>query len=216
MAHEDAVEIGSLLAELGYGHRKATKAARAALYEVGLTHPGKTAMSGEKRDRVVEELRRRFVLLCAQGACRSEYEERARGGQVAAGRKVLPASEPHHCEVCGGSNNTRSTQRMLRLLEARGIQRIIVVGGSPASRSELEALLGRSIRLRLVSGTERRTREEAHRDLDWAQLVVVWGSTQLDHKVSNLYAKAGAGRVILVRRRGIAALGDEIARHCGG
>jgi predicted metal-dependent phosphoesterase TrpH len=218
MAREEALEIGELLVELGYGHRKASKAARAALCDAGLTHPGKSAISSAKREMVAEALRARFVLLCGQKECRSEYKDRSRGGEALAGRKVLPSLEARHCEVCGGSNNARSAQRMLRLLEAQGIRRIIVVGGSPASREELLALMKGKVSLRLVSGTDRRTREEAQRDLEWAELVVVWGATQLDHKVSNLYARHGPGGapVILVRRRGIAALSDEITRHCGG
>lgn len=217
MRPDGVMEIEALLRELGYGHRKALKAARASLHESGLTRPGKSGISSAKRERVVEVLRSQFVLLCAREECRREHAERVRSG-AAAGRKLLPALEERHCAVCGGSNNARAVARMTRLLESRGIRRVLVVGGSPASRVELESLLAGAVDLRLVSGTDRRTRDEAQRDLGWADLTVVWGGTQLDHKVSNLYThgRARPGTVLSLQRRGVEALAAFVADHLEG
>lgn len=61
-----------------------------------------------------------------------------------------------------------------------------------------------SLELRLVDGTERRTRPEAQRDLDWADLVVIAGSSELAHKVSNLYTRAGDPTLVVTApRRGV-------------
>jgi hypothetical protein len=53
-------------------------------------------------------------------------------------------------------------------------------------------------------------------DLDWADLVFIWGASELDHRVSNLYTHgAGAQRrkVVQMARRGIAALLNAGADH---
>lgn len=56
----------------------------------------------------------------------------------------------------------------------------------------------------------RRTAREAGGDLLWVELVVVWGSTELAHKVSNLYTGSGDRRVVTCGRRGVAALGETL------
>ena len=212
MPQDHVLQIDALLKDLGYAHRKALKAARAAMLESGLTRAGKTGISSAKREPAAEYLRSRFVLLCARDECRHEFEERVRGGRQDRNRKVLTALDEQHCVICGGSNNVRAAARLVRLLEMRRVRRVLVVGGSPASRAELDELLGSAVDLRLVSGTDRRTREEAQRDLDWADVVVIWGGTQLDHKVSNLYTHGRSrGPVLAPQRRGIEALADFVA-----
>jgi hypothetical protein len=213
MTREVALEVVALLRELGYGSAKALKAALAALLDAGLTRSGKSRISSEKRDRVEAELAARFRLVCGDQACRDEMDARVReerGADRAA--RILSTADARFCRVCGGSDNARAVGRMARLLRARGLSRLLVVGGSPASRMELERLVGGALEIRTVCGTDRRTLEEAQRDRAWADVLVVWGGTQLDHVVSELYVgRAARARVITVRRRGIAALADGIA-----
>jgi len=114
---------------------------------------------------------------------------------------------------CGGSRNERALAELVEACEAAGIRRLVVVGGSPEVRRELGALRDR-IELRLVDGTERRTRPEAQRDLDWADLVVIGGSSELAHKVSNLYTRdSGPTPVVTASRRGVEAIVAAVVEH---
>ena len=120
------------------------------------------------------------------------------------------------CEYCGGSDNLRAARRFARLCRANAIRRLVIVGGSPSVHAELETLKAPEWELRLVSGTDRRTTDKARADLDWAQLVFIWGSSELDHKVSRLYTDSpGADRrkLIAVARRGVAALLNAGTEH---
>lgn len=60
-----------------------------------------------------------------------------------------------------------------------------MVGGSPAVRQEISERAN-GVELRLVDGTQRRTAAEARGDVEWADLIVVCGGSELSHKVSTL------------------------------
>jgi hypothetical protein len=202
------VEIDAWLEGLGFGEGEARLAARAALEEVQLTRAGKTRMSAQKLERATAQLLSRFSLHCASPAC----VEAAR----ASGLTPLRASSKGSCPHCGGSDNARAARELLAACAAAGVQRVLVVGGSPSVREELRAALGVALELRTVDGTERRTQERARGDLEWAQLVVLWGATELDHKVSGHYAHPPAphrGKLVHVARRGVAALATAAVEH---
>ncbi len=102
---------------------------------------------------------------------------------------------------------------MVEVCEAAGILRLVVVGGSPDVRREVGTLQDR-LELRLIDGTERRTRTEAQRDLAWADLVVIGGSSELAHKVSNLYTRdAGSTPVVTAARHGVEAIAGAVVKH---
>lgn len=202
------VEINGWLDSLGFGAGPSRLAARAALEEAQLTRTGKVRMSDQKLARASELLHARFALHCPSPAC----VEAARDS----GRSPVLASSKALCPHCGGSDNARATQELLAGCAAAGIQRLLVVGGSPSVREELRAALGSALELRTVDGTERRTQERARGDLEWAQLVLVWGATELDHKVSSHYIHPPAahrGKLVHVARRGIAALSAAAMEH---
>ena len=202
-------EIAAWLGEQGYGFPEAQVAARAALEEAGLTRPGKLRMSDEKIPRAKEALQGRFILHCGAREC-------AAFAAAAGGRQGLQASSKAACERCGGSDNARAGTEFQEACARRGVRRVVVVGGSPAVREELEAKLGGALELRLIDGTERRTSDRARGDLEWADLVLVWGGSELHHKVSTLYTSAAPPlrrKVVLAARRGVAALLAEAVEH---
>jgi hypothetical protein len=202
------VEIDGWLEGQGYGAGAARLAARTALEAAQLTRKGKRRMSAQKLERASAELLAHFSLHCSSPAC----TEAAR----ASGRVPLPASTKALCPHCGGSDNTRAARELLAACASVGIRRLLVVGGSPSVREELHAVLGTALELRTVDGTERRTQERARGDLEWAHLVVLWGATELDHKVSGHYAHPPAGqrgKLVHVARRGIAALAAAAVEH---
>lgn len=202
-------EIGEVLKELGFGDPAALAAARAALEEAGLTRAGKTRISEEKHARVRDLLDARFARGCTDPTCRSALARRKPGATALA----VPKRD---CENCGGSDNLKAMRRLAELCRAKGVRRVVVVGGSPSVREELTALKPPEWDLRLVDGTERRTADKARADLEWAQLVFVWGSSELDHKVSRLYTDTGSpfrSKLVQIARRGVAALLNAGSEH---
>ena len=195
------VEIDHWLTGLGFGAGPARLAARTVLEETRLTRPNKTRMSTQKLERAEAQLLARFALHCSSPGCTESAQH--------SGRQPLPAAKKAHCAYCLGSDNGRAARELLDACERTGVRRLLVVGGSPSVREELHAALGSGLELRTVDGTERRTQERARGDLEWADLVLLWGGTELDHKVSALYAHPPASlrrKLVHVARRGIAAL----------
>ena len=134
----------------------------------------------------------------------------------ASGREPLLVEPRTYCEGCGGSNNRRAVADFVEACQRKGVRRVVIVGGSPAVREELEAQVAGQIELRLVDGTERRTRTRRRHNLDWADLMLVWGATELHHKVSAHYTGGPASvsrKVIHVTRRGVAALLEAAITH---
>lgn len=196
------LEIEAVLEDLGFVGENA-RLARAELEAAGLTNARKKRISSVKLEAVRRVLGEKFILLCARASCRAG---------APADRIVLDAARPAVCEVCAGSPNATEVGRAITALGQRGLRRIVVVGGAPSTREELRGLFGDRLELRLVSGTDRRSARDAKSDLAWADLVVIWGGTELDHKISNLYTDARQGRVVTCPRRGIAALAETLTR----
>lgn len=189
------IEIESLLGSLGFTQPYRARA-RAALEAAGLTRPGKTRISGDKREKVAAALGEVFALHCQAQECIT-FAHRS-------GKVILLAEQKQHCSRCGGSENARAATELIE----SGLRRLVVVGGTPATREELERLLGSAIELRLVDGTHHRPPERARADLDWAERVLLWGATELHHKVSKQYADVSATKhkIVHIPRRGISQL----------
>lgn len=195
------VTIPEFLASLGLTGADVGRA-RAVLEAEAITNPRKTRLSAAKLDAARAAIDARFARFCAPCAARTD----------SAGREVVLVA-PASCARCGGSRNDRALTEMVEVCEVAGLRRIVVVGGSPDVRRELAGIAG-GPELRLVDGTERRTRAEAQRDLEWGDLVVIAGSSELGHKVSNLY-KGGAGGtpVVTSSRRGVEAIAGAVVEH---
>lgn len=192
--------IVELLDELGFATAHA--AARKLLEDHGLTNPRKHRIAASKRDAVRDLLAATFVRTCTRAGCRARAAHD--------GRALIEVADPRDCELCGGQQNRAQVDRAIAALEAAGRRHLVVVGGSPATREELARLIGDRLDVRLISGTDRRTGEAARADLAWADLVVVWGATELDHTVSKLYTDARKHHVVTCGRRGIAALAATV------
>lgn len=207
MPDPDAIPKAQLLADLGYGGDPSEYAG--ALAEAGLSNPRKANISPEKAERVESVLAAGFRRVCRRGDCRT----RAAVEAAHDGRTVTLAASQGHCEICGGSANAASIEQMLRACRSQGWTRLVVVGGSPNTRAELERLVEGRIGLRLISGTQTRRKPEAKADLEWADRVVLWAGTQLDHKVSDLYK---GPTVIASEGRGIEAVAYAVVRSASG
>lgn len=201
-------DIDAWLGEHGLGLAEGRLRARAVLEEAGLTRAGKLRMSEQKLQRADTLLQSRLFPHCGAAACLQ--------AAVASGREPVHVAPRGHCAHCGGSDNKRAERDFLEACASAGVRRVVVVGGSPAVREELGALSGGALELRLVDGTERRTADRARGDLEWADLVLVWGATELHHQVSTHYTGAPLPlrkKVLHVPKRGVAALLAEAIRH---
>lgn len=132
---------------------------------------------------------------------------------VAEGVRLVPAAAGVICAACGGSVNKRAALLLVEAFRAHRKSRLLVVGGGPGTAEELRALLDGQIDVRIVDGESYRNATQAEAELRWADVVAVWSSTILPHKVSKLYTDAREFRdkLVTVPRRGVAALCQIVA-----
>lgn len=135
----------------------------------------------------------------------------------ASGRQPVPCDPRNTCQRCFGSDNARAVKDVLDACRKRGFSKLVIVGGSPTVRQELERLVPSALELRLVDGTRARAVDQAKADLQWGDVVLLWGATELHHKVSNQYQDSATGawkrKLVHVPRRGIAQLLAGLLSH---
>jgi hypothetical protein len=201
---DDVIPIRELLRDAGFVTSTAQKRAREVLESASLTRAGKSGIARYKRDDALALLARKLVRVCGDRCAALANDGRS---------PVRTASEA--CELCGGSNNRRSGLTAARILAENGVRAVLIVGGRRQQHREIEALFAPAgVSVEWVDGTRDSSQREANAAMRRAQLLIIWGSTQLRHAVSNLYtADPPRGlRSITVARRGIEALCDEITR----
>ncbi len=88
----------------------------------------------------------------------------------------------------------------------QGKLRIVFVGGSPAYRRQLREGLDRRLDVRFVEGDQRRIAR-----VDGADLVIVWGGSELDHTVSAHFPDA-----VVIQHRGIIRMLEQAAARIAG
>lgn len=197
------LEIDRLLAELGYRGEGSRAIARRALEEAKLTTSKKQRIAASKREQVEALLVRSFARACVQPVCQA--------AAAATGKAVVTVERAGDCESCGGSRNDEALERALQAMARAGWRRLLVVGGSPNAHREIRETVGDRLELRLIEGVEkRRTAKDARQQVDWADVVVIWGGTQLDHKVSTLYTDLRSPKVITATKRSVQALAETI------
>jgi hypothetical protein len=194
--------IPAVLAELGFVEPAERDAALAALEAAELTRPGKRAISVEKLPRVRELLARHFALSCT--ACVGSVRSARPDAEV-----LIVADE--RCESCEGSDHRAAALRFLAACKGR-VHRVVIVGGNPSSRAALEHLL-QGLDVQLVDGTGTMTATRARQLRGWADLVLIWGKTQLAHRVSTHFTSSGDHKVVTAAKRGIGGLLDAGTGH---
>ena len=194
----------AILVEAGFRTEAEQIAARGALQAAGLTRPGKIAMHESKLDRARDVLADRLVFACP--SCLAQLQDARKDATV------LPVTDDR-CDGCGGSAHRVSAQRFLVACRSHGARRIAVVGGTPVTRQSLIPLLP-GIELEPVDGTGNMNAQRGRSIIERNDLVLVWGKTQLDHKVSNHFTgPEDKWKVIVAAKRGIAGLLDAGTMH---
>lgn len=121
---------------------------------------------------------------------------------------------PGRCEIGGGSDIRTEFRRFLDAAHNAGMKRVTIVGGSPRYRNTLKNLAGPTqsdLRLDLVPGDRRRERHRAESDVRGSDLVVIWGATELDHSVSDVYTQNLDAPLLRVPHRGISRMLGHVA-----
>lgn len=204
------VSIAGFLEAEGFATDESRAIARAILEAQGLTRPGKMRITNAKLPAAREALEGALSRSCA--GCMPQALQQAGGRQVV---EVPDAA----CPLCHGSDNRRAVADFVAACRKRGVERVLVVGGTATLHAHLEDLVrkaGGGISWRFVDGAEAvHTRNEATAHMLWAQLVAIWGSTPLPHKVSTLYTHhplTSKAKVVTVTQRGIAGLCAQLQR----
>ena len=182
----------------------AQKSAREALSRAGIisSRPNRTNIASEKVTRAREALESAFLWHCSNGDCRRQAE---------ASPSLLV--DQAHCTICGGSKDRSSLMSMASALADANVSRVLVVGGTEAKTREIREKSPPGVEWRFVDGTRSKDDRYFRHNRRWAEIIVIWGSTVLDHRVSSHFESKGDGRVITVTRRSIGALADAVVEH---
>lgn len=201
---DETVVIADLLRSAGFDTPTAMKAARQALESAKSTRAGKTGIARSKVDAALALLADRFVRVCSP-QCRALARE---------GRD--PVTSRMRCEICGGSNNRRAALAAARALQINGVTRVLIVGGRPEQWREMADMFSEhGVALQGIDGTSSsHSQKDAQANMRKAQVLVIWGATELRHAVSNLYTSEPPAhlRIVRVSKRGTEALCSEITR----
>lgn len=175
-----------------------------ALYAAGLTRPGKQRIADAKIPEAKSAIRDLIVRTCHKQACRAEAE---RDGRTVVDVRV------EHCDTCSGGDNRTAINAMLEAMRRTGRAKLLVVGGTPNSTQELRTLCSEPCSLRFLTAEQRPGRDTSDKHVRWADVVVIWASTPIPHKMT----KAIKGpHVITCAQRGVAALAKSVTRHLNG
>ncbi|MEX2598714.1 MAG: hypothetical protein WD533_03560 [Dehalococcoidia bacterium] len=191
--------IADFLASLGY-EGTAQTAALQVLVEAGLTRRGKARIALNKKPLAEKTLGTRLYRTCTARVCQAGANDASRG------RMVVSAGK-EHCQVCGGSDNALAVRQMAEAMREADKTRLLVVGGTPAMAKELARLLPPPCEARFVLKDDKRATKEAGQEAGWADVIVIWASTPIAHKTTELYKQY---KPITVARRGISALAGEV------
>jgi hypothetical protein len=197
--------IATVLAQLGFRSEEEQAAGRAALEAAGLTRAGKHALHESKLPAAERVLSDRFAFTCA--SCAAD----AHAARPAVRQFVVTDDR---CESCGGSANGAAASRFVAACRAAGVRRVLIVGGNPATRDVARRLLS-ELDVTLIDGTVALPSGRARQLTERAELILVWGATQLDHRVSKHFTDIHDPKVVRVARRGLAALLSSGTLHLG-
>ena len=190
--------------DFGVATPGAQKSARDALSQAGIisSRPNRTNIASEKVDRARAGLEAAFLWHCGNGDCRRQAE----------GSPSLLVDQAH-CTICGGSKDRGSLTSMASALADANVSRVLVVGGTEAKTREIREKSPPGVEWRFVDGTRSKDDRYFRHNRRWAEIIVIWGSTVLDHRVSSHFDGRGDSRVITVTRRSIGALAEAVVEH---
>lgn len=167
----------------------------------------RTKIAGSKLKRVEESLREGFVWHCNSGDCKQS-------ANAGAENRPQLLVEKSYCSHCGGSADRQALQRMAEAMATASLSRVLVVGGTEKKTRELQEKSGNlQIEWRFIDGTKAKDSNYYRPHRNWADVIVIWGSTPLDHRVSVHFTECPDSRVVALTRRSIGALAQSVIGH---
>ena len=202
------ISIAEMLAGFGVTDAGAQQSALEALVAAGVvsSRPNRTRIASDKRERVGAVLAETFLQHCHNGDCLQQ-------AAAEAGSRAPLLVAQQSCQLCGGSTNRRALERMGEAMRKAGVGRLLVVGGTKKLEREILDNTPSSVEWRFENSLTSRDDRYYRSNIDWADVIVIWSSTPLPHKVSRHFEGVRDGRKITVTRRGIAALADEVRQR---
>ena len=164
----------------------------------------RTDIASSKADRARIALRGAFCWHCNRGECRQAAQKD--------GRPLLVVQQSV-CHICCGSPSARQLDVMSSAMLTKGLERILVVGGTNKKEHEILKTCSDRIQWRFIDGMKAKEDRHYQPNRDWADVILIWASTRLGHRTSVHFTRKPDHRVITVPRRGIASLCDEVIRY---
>ena len=199
--------IKDMLADIGITDPESQETAIKDLIRKGVISKRRkrTNIASTKLKRVESCLKETFSWHCHNGDCK---------GVAKADAPPPLLVDKAFCSYCVGSTDRRSLQEMAETLHADGSRRILILGGTPKVHREIERKSrGLSVEWRFIDGTKAKDDRYYRPHRDWANIIVIWSSTPLDHRVSRHFTGWSDDRVITAERRGISSFCQSVIRH---
>ena len=95
-------------------------------------------------------------------------------------------------------------------LSERELSRVLVVGGTEETEREIRDSSNGPLEFRFVNTKVARDDRYHRSNREWAEVIVIWSSTPLPHKVSRHYEHSSGAIRVTVTRRGVAARADGV------
>ena len=202
----EVMPISHLLESIGFSDASLQLAARPIIEAAGYTNSRKINISIDKAKLVEAYIKNNFRLVCSP-ACAAALGKKRMRTQLQV--------EIKKCEFCNGSKQNKLLAKMAKDLFDQNLLEILVVGGSPQSASTLNRVLKNcNINIKVIEGTKRTNSKTAKLLCRTADVVVIWGATQLDHTVSQVFSAATEpNKKVPVARPGIKALVEAMNIH---
>ena len=198
------LSIIQMLKDFGITSPGSQASARSALVEAGTIsgRPNRVNISAEKAGPARSALEAAFLWHCGNGDCR-------RAASSSSAPTLLV--DRQSCHICGGSGDRSALRRLGKAAAKAGVTRILIVGGTETKWREIRSGSPAGLEWRFVDGVKSRDDRHFRGDRRWAEVIVLWSSTPLDHRVSSHFTGKNDGRVVTVSRRGIASLADAVS-----
>ncbi len=156
-------------------------------------------------DKFAEKLRERVMLWCGDEECRSDHPQDAR----------VEVSPPARCEACKGKTIRRAAARFVEVCRDKNVERVTIAGGTPKYRTAIQEAIGHTLDVRVALNGERNG-SQAVSDVEHSDLVIVWVSSEVDHKFTGLYTDIKDDKVVICSPRGISSMLNFASERVAG
>lgn len=195
--------IRKMLCRLGVREPQEQTKAISKLQELSVisSRPNRTGIASDKEGRVRESLQAAFIWHCRRGDCQREAK---------ASGKLPLLVDAAACHAPVHSPRNQRLADIALIMQSRSMSNILIVGGTEKYQRELLSISPNGLSWRFIDGKRVRDARYYRSDKAWADLILIWASTPLDHKVSQHFQACNDPRVVTVPGRGIEAMLQDV------